>query len=334
MQQKKLTAKEIEEAIKKYSQVLELKPNCVPDLIALADIYEEKQELNKAIIYRERAVKLMPKNANARARLAKLMLAVGKNKEAVSYYQEAIALNPQQPAGVYHQLGDGLTNLGKLEEAITAYQTALKNKPVNPNIIKQKLTDVQAKLIRKNEPKPVEKKPQSAVEKGKLAHGLIQQGNINEAIKEYEEALSLPGDKPVWLYQQLGDAYQKNNQLEKAIAVYQQVIPIYPKLTVAYVGLANAQAICGDVEAAISSLELGIKSNPVTTQWIYERLRTILKEQGKLEEAIARYRSQIEQNPTHPGLYVQLGDVLGELGEFAEAVVNYQKAKELGLEEP
>ena len=53
----------IPEAIEQYSLALELQPNCIDALVALANIHEKNQELDKAINYQKQVVKLMPKNS-------------------------------------------------------------------------------------------------------------------------------------------------------------------------------------------------------------------------------------------------------------------------------
>jgi len=54
-----------------------------------------------------------------------------------------------------------------------------------------------------------------------------------------------------------------------------------------------------------------------------------LKKEGKLEEAIASYRTAIEQNPNFYWSYHNLGEVLAELGKWDEAVTHYRKAIDL-----
>lgn len=139
-----IKAGKIPEAIEQYSLASELQPNFTDVLIALANIHEKNQQLNKAINYQEQVVKLMPKNSNAKVRLGSLMLAVGKTQEAIDYYQQAIALNPKQPVGIYNQFGSALNKLGKEKEAIAAYQKAL-------NISKKKLVVFQKQLEEKDE---------------------------------------------------------------------------------------------------------------------------------------------------------------------------------------
>ncbi len=91
----------IPEAIEQYFLALELQPNCTDALVALVNIHEKNQELDKAINYQEQEVKLMPKNRDAQVKLGSLMLAMGKAQEAIDYYQQVIAINYEQPAEMY-----------------------------------------------------------------------------------------------------------------------------------------------------------------------------------------------------------------------------------------
>jgi tetratricopeptide (TPR) repeat protein len=54
-----------------------------------------------------------------------------------------------------------------------------------------------------------------------------------------------------------------------------------------------------------------------------------LKEQGRLEQAIAEYRKALQLNPNDPAFYYSLGNVLRETEHLDEAIAAYHKAIEL-----
>ncbi|MGB3511323.1 MAG: tetratricopeptide repeat protein [Microcoleaceae cyanobacterium] len=311
----KLTkAGKIPEAIEQYSLAVELKPNCTRALIALANIHEKNQQLDKAISYQEQVVKLMPKNSNAKVKLGSLMLAAGKAQEAIDYYQQVIALNPEQPAEVYNQLGFALNKLGKVKESIVAYQTVL-------NISKKKLVTFRKQLGKKDEPKAVD----NVETKGKLAHKLMQQGNITEAIETYQQALILPGEKPAWVYRQLADAYQKNGQLEKIEIVYREAISVNPKNPEFYFKLAQIYSKQNCLDEATSQYEQILSMNPNHLSAL-NQLGRIKKKMQKYQEAETYYQQLAQLNQKNPGVRIELGDVLSKQEKWEEATAAYHQA--------
>ncbi len=306
-------AGKIPEAIEEYCSALELQPNCTDALAELADIYEKNQQLDEAINYQEQVVKLMPKNSNAKVKLGSLMLAAGKAQEAIDYYQQVIALNPEQPAEVYNQLGFALNKLGKVKESIVAYQTAL-------NISKKKLVTFRKQLGKKDELKAVEK----VDKKGKLAHKLMQQGNITEAIKTYQQALILPGEKPAWIYQQLADAYQKNGQLEKIEIVYREAISVSPKNPEFYLKLAQIYSKQNRLDEATSQYEKILSLNPNNLSAL-NQLGRIKKKMQKYQEAETYYQQLAQLNQKNSGVRLELGDILSKQEKWEEATAVYHQ---------
>ncbi|MGD1804564.1 tetratricopeptide repeat protein [Dapis sp. BLCC M126] len=309
----------ISEAIEQYSLVLELQPNCTDALIALANIYKKNQELDKAINYQEQVVKLMPKNSDAKVKLGSLMLAVGKAQEAIDYYQQVIALNSEQPAELYSQLGSALNKIGKAKESIAAYQKAL-------NISEKELLAFRKDLNKKEESKVV-----GNVEKrGKLAHKLMQQGNITEAIERYQQALIIPGEKPVWVYRELADAYQKNGQLEKIETLYREAISVNLQEPHFYLKLAQIYSQQNRLEEATSQYEQVLFLNPNHLAAL-NQLGGIKKKMQKYQEAETYYQRLAQLNPKNPRVRLELGDILTKQEKWEEATKAYHQVIDLKL---
>ncbi|MGK7950244.1 MAG: tetratricopeptide repeat protein [Xenococcaceae cyanobacterium] len=94
----------------------------------------------------------------------------------IANYQKAIALQPEQPAWVYHGLGDALNQNGQLEETIAAYQKAIKLKPDHPNLYLH------------------------------LAQLYLEKGNLYGLIDAYQKAIRLKPNLPFPIYQKLAEA--------------------------------------------------------------------------------------------------------------------------------
>lgn len=79
----------------------------------------------------ERALTLMPADAEAHFELATTLLLQGQLEPAVSRYREALRLNPSH-ARAAANLGTALRELGRFEDAVKAYQLAVQIQPEYP----------------------------------------------------------------------------------------------------------------------------------------------------------------------------------------------------------
>lgn len=213
------------------------------------------------------------------------LIKAGQIEEAISQYQLALSLNPNY-FNAHHQLGEIYKNKKEYATSILHYQQAEKIQPENFTI------------------------------KGLIANCLMQQGNLNLAIKQYETALTLKGKKPAWLYQQLGDVYIKNEQLEQAKIIYKQAIEINPK---------KPFVKTYEVLLAVTQDRKAIENDPTKFQ-IYEEFGDVLTRVGKLEAAVSYYQQAIELEPKRSAdIYKKLGNKYAQIGKLDEAIVYHQK---------
>ena len=196
------------QAIKKYSEILLINPDCVQAYHQLAKIYESRNEFDRAIEHYQRFIQFEPSNSRVLAKLATLMMRQGNIEGAVIAYQKAIvpAQNPKQPdwfyRSVYTGLGEALEKNGQIEEAIAAYQEALEILPDNSH---------------------------NSIVHAHLGRAMMAQKNTQEAITAYQKAIALQPEQPVWVYVGLGDVLNQNGQIEEAIAAYEKVIECNPR---------------------------------------------------------------------------------------------------------
>jgi len=90
---------------------------------------------------------------------------------------------------------------------------------------------------------------------------LDEQGNANDAIKEYEEALKYDPSDTNTLFN-MGTVYLKINKPEDAAKAFESVVKIDTKDTEAYNLLGLAYRGCGKLNEAIKIWEKSLSINP------------------------------------------------------------------------
>jgi|GEM_PF-5244890 len=237
----------------------------------------------------------------------------GKIEEAIAAYKLALSLNPNSVIA-HLKLSESYNNTKKIDTSINYYQQAVKLQPENVNA------------------------------RGKLAHCLMQQGKIIEAIKEYETALTLQGEKPVWLYQQLGDNYLKNGQLDKAKITYEQGRELNPQNPWLQLKSAEVLLELGNAQEALTTYQKAIKIQPTNPQF-YLKLAEFYFRRDEVEKALATYNQALENNPDNLQVsaviykelakvaWLKLGDLDAEDAADEKAIKSYFQLLETNPED-
>lgn len=157
---------------------------------------------------------------------------VGKFKEAVEFYEEAISLNPKY-AQVYHELGYALLKSGKFKESIEASNKAIALKPKNPKTYEnlanayQSLNDLDKAC--ENFGKVKDLMPNNFQAVSNLSKCFVQQGNNDDAIKSYKEAIRI-NPKNANAHYELGKLYNSLGMSEDAMDEYTELLKLNPSL--------------------------------------------------------------------------------------------------------
>jgi len=167
-------------------------------------------------------------------------------------------------------LGGALLWLGKTDEAYLHFQAAAEINPLDP-------------MSRSN-----------------LGAYLQEHGHMAEAIEKYNRVITLTSDPGLLAatYANLGAAYRKLGEDEKARTSYDQALRLNPNQYNAYLGLGE-----------------------------------LLEKQSRLDDAISNYSKAVELRPTDTG-FLLLGRALERTGRRSEALAAYQTALKLSPEMP
>lgn len=311
-------------AIDSYKQAIALQPE-QPFWVYrhLGFSLAQQNQLQDAISAYERAIALQPQDDATYSLLGKARQQIGNQKGAAESYKSAIALNAQQPVGVYIALGDVLSQTGDIEGAIAAYETARELDPENIGL-QRLLADAYAR--QEFDIEDHLKLAQQCQNQGKLEEALyyyqsilaFEKDNLSiwhqiakiyesqekfaEAIDSYKRAIAIEPKQPFWVYRHLGFALVQQEQLEEAIAAYQQAITLQSEDDATYNLLGQVQKRLGNQPSAIESFQQAIALSPQQSADVYIALGTTLSEQGKLDEAIAIYETALKFDPENTSL--------------------------------
>jgi tetratricopeptide (TPR) repeat protein len=157
---------------------------------------------------------------------------------------------PDNPLGVSN-FGDALNKMGRAEEALPFLEESAKLLPADP------------------------------VRHGNLAVDLVQCGRLQEAIQEYETAISLSSDLTMQshFYESLAAVYDALGDYDKVRESYQQALKVTPQRS-------------ADM---IEWLTQSVATRPSPSRYV--ALGILLEEDGKLSEAHAAYEQALKLDP-------------------------------------
>jgi tetratricopeptide (TPR) repeat protein len=176
-----------ENAIMALEKALRIQPDDVETLFQLADLYYNSGRLNQAEDLFRKIIRNTPGDMNTENALVNLGIILDdmeRHNEAVSAFEQAIAINPSNDTA-YYNLGVAFKNLGQSSKAIESWKKAAN---INPNEVK----NMEA-----------------------IGDYYYDNGYFSEAVKEYE-SISKANPTQYKLKIKLSDAYFKLKNFEQA----------------------------------------------------------------------------------------------------------------------
>ena len=160
-----------------------------------------------------------------------------------------------------------------------------------------------------------------------LGTALEKKGQINEAIRQYQEAIRLKADS-IEARNNLGVALGRKGQMDEAIKQFQEAIRLKPDYADPHNGLGIAFDKGGQIDEAIRQLQEAIRLKPDHADAHYN-LGVAFYQQGRTAEAIRQFQEVIRLKPDHAEAHNNLGTALGLGGQTAEAIRQFQEALRL-----
>ncbi|MGD0349572.1 MAG: tetratricopeptide repeat protein [Verrucomicrobiota bacterium] len=157
-----------------------------------------------------------------------------------------------------------------------------------------------------------------------LGTALVQQGQLNEAITQFLQALKINPDYALARIN-LGNAFRQSGKVDEAIAQYQLALNSNPDSDAAHNNLGIALVQIGKVDEAIIQYQQALKINP-DFDLARNNLGDALAKKGRLDEAIAQYQQALKINPNFDLACIKLGNAFLQKGKTDDAIAQYQRA--------
>ena len=244
----------------------------------------------------EHALRVTTANAVAHNNLGNALLEEGQTDTALNHFEVAITLEPRY-AGARNNMGNALMALGRVGEAVSYYRDSIHIDPF------------------------------AAQAHNNLAVALTKESRLDEAFRHLQEALRLKPDYAD-AYNNLGAVYGKKAQVQKAAKFYLKAIRLRPDFSEAYNNLGLLLWNAGRLKEAGHYFSQAAKLDP---DYLAAR-QNLVKVQSALDDfnkQAAELRSQIQQSPNDPGLYLKLGDHYKSQDQLSESLKQYQLALQI-----
>ncbi|NET57562.1 MAG: tetratricopeptide repeat protein, partial [Symploca sp. SIO2E6] len=147
---------------------------------------------------------------------------------------------------------------------------------------------------------------------------------LDKAIADYNQALKI-NPKDVEVYINRGNAYYQKGELDKAIADYNLALKINPEFAKAYYNRGIAYYQKGELDKAIADYTQAIKFHPKDAEAYYNR-GIAYYQKGELDKAIADYTQAIKFHPKDAKAYYNRGIAYYQKGELDKAIADYTQA--------
>jgi protein O-mannosyl-transferase len=156
---------------------------------------------------------------------------------------------------------------------------------------------------------------------------LADKGQIDDAVRQYQEAIRLQPDYAGAHYN-LGNVLADKGQIDDAIRQYQETIRLQPDYARAHYSLGNILVQKGQIDDAIRQYQETIRLKPDHVE-AHNNLGATLAGRGQTDEAIRQFQEAVRLKPDDVESHCNLGIALGQQGRTDEAIRQFQEALRL-----
>jgi tetratricopeptide (TPR) repeat protein len=129
-------------------------------------------------------------------------------------------------------------------------------------------------------------------------------------------------------HMELGLDYHEQGQLEEAAAEFEEAVRLDPDFVEAHYNLGLTYADQGQFDAAIAEYEEAIRLAPDLAE-AHNGLGNVYSDLGRTDEALAAYQETVRLDPSFADAHFNLGHVYMSMEQYAQALAAYQEADRL-----
>jgi tetratricopeptide (TPR) repeat protein len=234
--------------------------------------------------------------------LAKQLADAGKHQEAIEMYRQYLAKDPQGNPAVYYYLGKSLFESGDDAASEQAFRKGLEIKPD----LKGAHFFLGNLFLRQAED-PTEEQAAAA-----------------KAAAEYESETLLSPDNDSVAYN-LGLAYMKAGQPDKALSSLERAVAINPAKSEAYLKMASIYESRKDVTRAEEMYQKFSAAEPTKAAVSFYNIGVIAWNENRAKDAVQYYRKAVEIDPNYAAAHRELARALMGRQDFQGALKHFQE---------
>ena len=366
--------------IARYTGILLQQPGAQFPLQRLAELYRKRDGTLDRLVadFEARAARSDAEQWNALVALAGIYRQAGQRDRAVSTYERAIAQRPTEPAALLAlgrlqvDRGDKAAARRVIEQALPHLSSDAEREQVLRELMTLSLDLKDPAAAKRFHQQLVKRAHGSFYVRGELGRELFVRGQYQQAVEEYEALVKVAsGDNRVLApaLRDLGQAQAKLGQTEAALAtlrralqvagaqsgvrreVYEIIVQVYrasdrlPELITELEQrhltdfqelrmLGSVYEETGQVQKALQTYQQALRANGRDLE---TRIKVVqlLQIQGELDAAIREYEALIRAAPQNPDFVFQLAEALIQRGDREGALRHLRRleARSSGDEE-
>ena len=282
-------------------------------------------KVQEADRYYTAILKATPKHPDANHNMGVLAVGVGKVREAIPFFENALKAN-QTNVQFWLSYMDAIINLGQIEDARLILDRAKETLPgvskfkeIEKKIAKLSIvnpTNQYPEANRKvtennNRNDPPESEIQTLISLynlGQFQNSLNKTGNL---IKKFPQSFIL--------YNIFGLNYANLNQMPNALAAFTKTVKLKPNFAEGYNNLGAILKKLGHYDEALNAYSKATELKPDNAE-AYSNIGNLLKEMGSFDEAFEACTKAVNINPKFAAAHVNLGVVHERKGRRFDAI--------------
>jgi protein O-GlcNAc transferase len=266
----------------------------------------------------ERALALLPGDAELAANLGALLAGRGRWPEARAAYERALRLQPRL-AGAHNNLGNALLALGEPAQALAAFETALALQPGLVASLGNRGRALLALGRHADAARAFEQagaaRPADAGLRADAATAWAAAGQIGAAVAQLREAVALAPAQANHRFA-LGNLLLEAGDASAAADAWEELLALDAGHAEAACNLAQLRPQRGEAVLG-AALAAGLRGERRAA--VLANLGGLLLQQGRHAEAVAVYRQALEETVSSPQALSNLAQALKQAGQLDEA---------------